>query len=205
VANTSGDAEVHAVVWNADHTINDKGTLGSDYAHPDWMNEAGDIVGFSRNASQEGRAFVYWHDGDHMIDLGTIGADPESEATGINNKGMIVGITFDRDVGDLKGWVSNRSGTITDLNTLIRQPHNIHVSAANTINDRGVIAAQGDLKNGEHHAVILVPENDFDMLAQMTAAMRNARHLERASPSVPAVRPSCRGNLRMRPHFCTGG
>lgn len=211
VSNIAGDAEVHAVVWDADGTVHDRGTLGSNYGHPDWMDDSGDIVGFSRTADQLGRAFVYWYGGSQMINLGILGTDPESEATGINNKGMIIGLDFDRNVGDITGWVSNQGGPITDLNTLIRKPHGIHVTAANTINDRGVIAAQGVLTNGESHALLLVPEDDAEMIARMNATMRRLANQDDATqrPIEPgtsrAPRLGCTAPVRMRPHYCTGG
>lgn len=208
VANTAGDAEMHAVIWD-NGKFADRGTLGSDYGHPNWMNDAGDIVGYSRTADQLGRPFVYWHNGDHMINLGTLGDDPQSEADGINNKGVIVGGTFDHSTDtDLRAWVSDQGGQITDLNTLIRKPHGIHVTVAHTINDRGVIAAQGMLKNGEQHAVILVPENDFEMLAQMNAVSNSVSQIKYphgARTSAPGPHRSCVPGQRIQPTICKRG
>lgn len=210
LANTANDAELHAVVWDADqsHPIHDRGTLGSDYAHPDWMNDAADIVGFSRNASSQGRAFVYWHDGNHMIDLGTIGSDPESEATGINNNGMIVGLTFDRDVGDLKGWVSDNGGPITDLNTVVKRAHGLHINTANSINDRGVIAANATDRDGAPHAVVLVPESALDVIAEMEVAMKQmppaAQPVSRAK-AMRVAKPNCGARVGLRPAICRRG
>lgn len=209
VANTTGDAEVHAVVWDSDLTAHDCGTLGSDYGHPDWMNESGDIVGFSRTADQLGRAFVCWHTNHQMTDLGIIGNDPESEATGINSQGVIIGGDFDRNSGDLRGWVSDQGGPITDLNTLIRNAHGLQVIVANTINDRGTIAANAVTRKGEEHAVILVPEDDAAMLAQMDAAMsrtsnQGAMHAPALFAPARASSPGCAASRWTRPHYCTG-
>lgn len=203
-ANLPGDTEVHPFLWDKENGIRDLGTLGGTYAHPDWLNENGDVVGFSRNANHDGRAF-YWHDGT-MTDLGTLDDDPASEATGINNHGIIVGLTFNPGVEDLRGFVSNQGGQIVDLNSLIRKSYGLHVIAANAINDRGVITANATTRKGELHPVILVPENDFDMLAQMNAAMHDAAKHASASagPMHSHVRKQgCASrDLRLLPHFC---
>ncbi|MGA8364164.1 MAG: hypothetical protein WB709_06555 [Solirubrobacteraceae bacterium] len=71
-----------------------------------------------------------------------------------------------------------------------------------------MIAAQGELKNGEQHAVILVPENDPEMIAQMNATMRTVSLQSgsmRRSTQSHAPRQSCAAPARIRPHYCTGG
>ena len=146
-----------------------------------------------------------------MTDLGVIADDPESEANAINNEGVIVGEDFDRSVGDLRGWVSDNGAALVDLNTLIRKPHGLYVTAAIQINDRGVIAANATTAKGNTHAVVLVPEDDFDMLAQLNATMRNAPHQDESGPvSAPlrnshGPRPNCAVERRMRPAVCNRG
>jgi probable HAF family extracellular repeat protein len=159
-SNTAGDAELHAFVWDRKHGMRDIGTLGGTYAHPDWVNDRGDAVGYSNTAPDEsghthGRAF-FWHDGV-MKNLGTIGDDDASEAYSINNRCQIVGQTFIRGGDDLKGFYSDCGGPLVDLDTLVWPPSNIHVTAANVINDQGVIAGQGVSPDGEQHPILLEP------------------------------------------------
>jgi probable HAF family extracellular repeat protein len=208
-SNLPGDTEVRPFIWD-NGQMTDLGSLGGDYGHGDWINDQGDVVGFSRTTpgSIAGHAF-YWHNGV-MTDLGVLGDDPESEANAINNNGIIVGEDFDRNVGDLRGIVSDNGGGPVDLNTLISKPHGLYVVAATQINDRGVIAANAITAKGEEHAVILVPENNPDMLARMDAMLKNGPH---QNDSLPAVAPSkrwpaqqrCVAGRRLQPAVCRRG
>jgi probable HAF family extracellular repeat protein len=210
-SNLPGDTEVRPFIWDKANGMHDLGSLGGDYGHGDWINDLGDIVGFSRTTqgSIMGHAF-YWHDGS-LGDLGVIGDDPESEANVINNKGMIVGEDFDRDIGDLRGWISDQGSSLVDLNTLIRKPHGLYIIAGVNINDRNVIAANAVTQKGETHAVILVPENEFDMLAKMNAAVGNAPRHDEPAPVAPRSRkshaqhPNCAAERRFRPAICNRG
>jgi probable HAF family extracellular repeat protein len=208
-SNLPGDTEVRPFIWDSGQ-MTDLGSLGGDYGHGDWINDQGDVVGFSRTTpgSIMGHAF-YYHNGS-MADLGVIGNDPESEANDINNNGIIVGEDFDRNVGDLRGIVSDNGGEPVDLNTLISKPHGLYVVAATQINDRGVIAANAITAKGEEHAVILVPENNLDMLARMDAMLKKGPH---QNDSLPAVAPSkrspaqqrCVAGRRLQPAVCRRG
>lgn len=208
-ANTAGDTEVRPFLWEQNH-MSDLGSLGGDYGHGDGINDRGDVVGFSRTTqgSIMGHAF-YTPYGGSIADLGVIGDDSESEAYSINNHGLIVGLDFDRSIGDLRGWISDNGGALVDLNTLIRKPHGLYVIGAHYINDRGVIAAQAVTGAGEEHTVVLVPENEFDMLAQMKAATGNGSDNSGAAPTLSEVKHmsqrSCARFGRFRPDRCRRG
>jgi probable HAF family extracellular repeat protein len=109
------------------------------------VNDRGQAVGQSLNTlvPDTGRAFLW--DNGALLDLGA--ADPShtrSEARAINKKGVIVGMS---GVSTLSiAWVWSE-GVNTNLNTLIdpNDPNGAYVTltAANGINDKGEIAAQG--------------------------------------------------------------
>jgi probable HAF family extracellular repeat protein len=210
-SNLAGDTELRPFIWDKVNGMVDLGNLGGDYGHSDWINDQGDVVGFSRTTpgSIAGHAF-YWHAGV-IADLGVIGGDPESEAEAINNKGIIVGVDFDRNIGDLRGWASVRGGPMIDLNTLIRKPYGLYITAASGINDRGVIAANAVTRKGESHAVVLVPENGLDILAHMQVIARDTPHQDDSLPGVApsrngyAPQPNCAAEPRMRPAVCHRG
>jgi len=99
--------EQHAVLWQ-DGAITDLGTLeGRSQSKALAINEAGQIVGHCSR-----RAFV-WQNGA-MTDLGTL-VGGESQATGINGLGQIIGVShtgdgiFEDCDGDKVSWCESYS------------------------------------------------------------------------------------------------
>jgi len=136
VVGNSGDCEnifFHAVLW--DHgTAIDLGTLGDLQLGPAAINNRGQIVG-SAFSSSVFVAFL-WQNGV-ATELGTLAPDVFSFASGINDKGQIVGGSCDQDF-DCRAFLW-QDGTMTDLNTLVR--HNTpFLENGNSINSRGQIA-----------------------------------------------------------------
>jgi probable HAF family extracellular repeat protein len=155
-SNLAGDLVVHPFLWSKTEGMKDLGTLGGTFGHPDWINDAGEVVGYATTAGDlVGRAFL-WRRGV-MTDLGTIGTDPQSEGESINSKGQVVGVTFDNNGNDLRGFLWEDEGPIVDLNTLVSLGSSVTVLGALNINDRGEIAAGGVLANGDVRAVLLIP------------------------------------------------
>lgn len=77
-----------AVLWEADGTARDLGTLGGNASCAYGINDLGWVVGGARNAAGVESAFL-WRPGFGMTDLGTLGA--ASRAHGVNSRGVIVG------------------------------------------------------------------------------------------------------------------
>jgi probable HAF family extracellular repeat protein len=212
-ANTAGDAEVHPFIWDKANGLVDLGGFGGDYGHGDWINDRGEVVGFSRTTpgSIAGHAF-YWRDGT-LTELVPIGDDPESEANMINNHGLIAGVDFYRDENgggvDMRGWISDNGAPPVDVNTLIRQPHGLYVTAVVQINDRGVIAANAITRKGDGRTVVLVPEDDLEMLARFKALAHGAAREDDSgpvsAPSMSALKHACMGGRRVRSAACHRG
>ena len=126
-----------------------------------------------------------------MTDLGTVGTDPDSEGNSINAQGQVVGTSFDLAAGvDLHGFLWEHGGPIVDLNTLVPPGSGLTVRSVLDINDRGEIAGNGVLPNGDLHAVLLIPcdENhagvegcDFDAVDAATAAQVRPAQITAAS------------------------
>jgi probable HAF family extracellular repeat protein len=75
---------VHAVVWSADGTIRDLGTLGGQQSAASGINDLGQVVGSSD--SRQGVTPFLWSAADGMTPLPTFGS-----ASGVNNAGRVAG------------------------------------------------------------------------------------------------------------------
>jgi probable HAF family extracellular repeat protein len=93
-ATTSGDAAMHATLWQAT-TATDLGTLGGTDSLANGINNAGEVVGWADTASSGQRATL-WTNSGTALDLNTLITNPElllhtlTEATAINSNGWIV-------------------------------------------------------------------------------------------------------------------
>jgi probable HAF family extracellular repeat protein len=139
----------HAVLWQ-NGTVTDLGNLGGEaWNTPDAINQEGQIVGFSDlpgdsdgNPNFHG---VFWPKTGgpqcqgHCIDLGTLQGDSLSEATGINNKNQIVGLS----IGGGSPFGSRaflwENGKMVDLNQLVVPGTTLQLIVGGDINDRGEI------------------------------------------------------------------
>ena len=127
-----------------------------------------------------------------MTDLETVGSDPNSEAKSVNSQGQVVGGSFDC-CNDLGGFLWENGGPIVDLNALVPPGSDVTITDAFDINDRGEIAGNGFLANGDVRAVLLIPcdENhagiedcDYDLIDAATAAQ--VRPAQITAPSAAA-------------------
>lgn len=168
-SNLAGDEYSHGFLW-------DRGVLrdlrppqknGGNYSWVYWINELGDVVGGATLSGDELNDAILWRLGK-PIDLGTIGQDVCSEATGMNDFGQIVGISNEcSGPWDPSGWATMRAflwqkgRPMVDLNALVeKNPSNLHLYWGAYINDSGEILAQGLLPTGDIHAALLVPSGD---------------------------------------------
>lgn len=102
MANVSGDATTHAVLWRNPKTVNDLGTLPGDFSSvADSMNDKEQLVGQSCDASGNCRGFI-WQNGE-MSDLNTLVSGGSRyyvvTANDINDDGIIVGEAYDTKSG----------------------------------------------------------------------------------------------------------
>jgi probable HAF family extracellular repeat protein len=165
-SNLAGDVTEHPFLWSKSEGMRDLGTLGGTFGHPNWINDAGEVVGFSQiTGDHDGHAFLWRH--GVMTDLGTVGSDPDSEATNVNSQGQVVGGSFSFALGaDLHGFLWEDGGPIVDLNTLILPGSGVTVTSALLINDRGEIACLGTSSViTDLAACVLIPcdENHYDI------------------------------------------
>jgi probable HAF family extracellular repeat protein len=134
--------------------MNDLGTLGGANSEANFLNDRGEIVGYSDTADGAIHAFLdRW---GKMTDLGTLGGR-NSNAGAINNEGDVVG-TAQTSASVSHGYI-DRHGRMIDLNSLISVGSGIVITNAEAINDRGEIAAEGYATSAPsvHLALLLKP------------------------------------------------
>lgn len=134
----------HAVLWEKGAVTNLGNLGGAGWNTPMAINNRGQIVGFSDLAgdvsggvlSPNFHAFL-WTKERGMQDLGTLPGDTLSEATGINDQGQVVGVSFPSSHAFL--W---EDGIMTDLNSLVLPGSSLSLISTGDINDRGEITGQ---------------------------------------------------------------
>ena len=137
---------LHAVLWQNGTPI-DLGNLGGYAWHtPMAINNRGQVVGFSDLAGDDNgdnpnfHAFLWVRPGP-MQDLGTLEGDAISEALGINEQGLTVGVSYAVGFSNPRAFLY-RNGRMIDLNSLTAHSP-LYLQAAQEINHEGVIVGQG--------------------------------------------------------------
>jgi probable HAF family extracellular repeat protein len=153
------DTTIHPFLWDGAH-LRDLGTLGGSFGNAIWVNNDGSVVGLAATIAGDLHAFT-WTKGV-MTDLGFAAGDQCSIAYAVNAHGEIVGASG--DCGTLAGnavlWEHEQ---LINLNAFVPSATGIQLTVALNINDRGEIAAQGVLANGELHAFLLTLCDDDAM------------------------------------------
>jgi probable HAF family extracellular repeat protein len=151
-----GTGKAQAFLWK-NGVLTHLGTLpGGISSSAHWINDAGEIVGFSGIQNDQFLHAVLWN--PEIVDLGTVDGDPCSLAQSINSSGQIVGGTLDCSTGvSLHAFLWENGGPMVDLNTLIPPGSNLQLNQAESINDRAEIAGQATTSSGENHAFMLIP------------------------------------------------
>src|SRR5271169_4920663 len=161
---TCSNIATHAVLWENDTAFQlpDLGRAGNDaYA----INDHGQVVGYVQ--SPDGTTFyaAVWRDGARgpVTNLGALPGDFAAFATGINNRGQVVGNNFDSNFNWSHGFIW-QDGVMTDLNTLISADSNLFVISASNINDRGQISGMATVLTGPQagniHAYLATPVHE---------------------------------------------
>src|SRR5215472_1492658 len=153
LSNLAGDTTAHPFRWSEAEGMKDLGTLGGTFGDAFWINEAGEVVGLASLPGDEVWHAFLWKDGV-TTDLGTLKGDPLSVALGVNSKGQVVGNSGTPSA--IRGFLWE-NGAMFDLNTLVSPGSKLNLFFPSIINDRGEIAGQGQLPNGDIHAFLLIP------------------------------------------------
>lgn len=152
--------------------MTDLGVLGGFFSSGTAINNYNHVVGYSTITATDERVHAFLHDGNKMIDLGSLGAkgylwgSDVSVALGINSFDQVVGYSYLPVIGDMPlqqvaflwSRSSNDVGKMVNLNKLVVNGANYLLTSATAINDKGqIVASAYDLQNGGIHAVMLTP------------------------------------------------
>jgi probable HAF family extracellular repeat protein len=157
---TCANMATHAVLWDNDVAV-PLSDLGHDGSGAYAINDRGQIVGYVSSHDGSTIFAAIWQNGG-VTTIPTLPEDSAAFATGINNRGQVVGSTFN-SMGWSHGFIS-QDGVMTNLNKLIRGDSNLLIIAASNINDRGQISGMAKVMNGPDkdkvHAILLTPVNE---------------------------------------------
>ncbi|MFZ0917729.1 MAG: DUF3466 family protein [Candidatus Udaeobacter sp.] len=148
--------------------MRDLGVLGGLSSYGMAINGNNHVAGYSTLQANSGQVHAFLHNGNSMIDLGSLGAkgtnSDVSVALGVNKSDQVVGYSYLpgapgmplQQVAFL--WRPN-VGQMVDLNTLLYGlGRNYRLISATAINDDGQIVANAvDIQTGGLRAVLLTP------------------------------------------------
>jgi len=159
VSNLAGDQVGHPFLWDRG-TLTDLGTLGGSFGFAMGINEAGEVVGGAADQNDQAFLAFRWKNGA-MTNLGTLDGDDCSFAFQINSEGQIVGNSYPcaGGSGHMFLW---EDGLMSDLNALLPPGSDLTPEGdGSVINDRGEIAGMRLLPNGDIHAFLLIPCDNY--------------------------------------------
>jgi len=195
ISNLSGDVISHPFLWK-EGVLTDLGTFGGDNGEAAWISDAGDVAGSADLSGNQIHHSALWQ-GGAMIDLGTADGDPCSRAYGVNSEHQVVGSSTDC-TNYVHASLWEDGGPMVDLNTLIPSNSGLQLTIALYINDRGEIAANGTLANGDQHAFLLIPCGAGD-------ADTHCSEEEGDSTKPPHVKPGTKGKAASSPDGSSRG
>jgi probable HAF family extracellular repeat protein len=153
-------AATHAVTWknNAVSVLQDLGGTHSNTAYV--INNRGQAAGQVREADDSTYEAALWQADGTLTPLGILPGDFAAFATGINERGQVVGNNFDAGFDWAHGFLW-QNGVMTDINALIPETTNLFVISASNINDAGQISGMAMVRSGPHageiHAYVASP------------------------------------------------
>ena len=143
-------------LWQNGH-MRDLGTLGGNFGLANWLNDRGEVVGFSDLAGDQTFHPFLW-DGSRMVDLGTLGGD-FGQANSVNERGDVAGWAALAGDQTLRA-VLWRDGKMLDLPPVSGAAW----SFANSVNDRDqVVGNVTDTNGNELDAALWSGRNAYDL------------------------------------------
>lgn len=144
--------------------LTDIGTLGGSYSNATDNNQAGQVVGYASDASNQGRA-ILWDPTNGMVELGTLGGS-YSSASAINDADPVQVIgTSSTATGEQHAFLWDPVNGMVDLGTL-----GGNYSHAKAINDAGQVVGVSYTSSGVSHAFLWDSVNGMQDLGAIGTA-----------------------------------
>ena len=158
----AGDVIRRAFLWpGRDGKMIKLPTLGGTRSEAKAINNAGDVTGAARLPGDTLSHPVLWTNG-RVIDLGVVPGDLCAEGMAINSRRQIVGFSnHDPCFSPHAHGFLWENGVLFDLNRLISNPTTLTVIEGTFINERGDITGNAVTPEGNTHAVVLIPCDEF--------------------------------------------
>jgi probable HAF family extracellular repeat protein len=200
-SNLSGDSITHPFLWERG-TLKDLGTLGGSCGFATWVNDTGEVVGGACTEGDEGFVAFAWKDGV-MTSLPPLPGDCFSIAKRNNSRGQIVGTSLSCD-GSLAEGVLWENGTVTDLNSFVTPGSDLFLFGdVLYLNNRGEIAGNGILPNGDVRFFTLTPTGGNSAKRESAAIQSSHQHLRNLANGklTPGVLGKLRSQFNPRHHI----
>lgn len=139
-------------------SLRDLGTLGGTFESGNWLDESGGVVGGAFTEDNLLFRAFRWANGK-MTNLGSLNGDQCSVAFGGNSKGQVVGNSLSDCDHETHAFLWENGGPMVDLNSFVPPGSGILLREGVFINERGEIAVDGRLANGDVHAFVLIPDD----------------------------------------------
>ncbi len=137
----------HALLWENGHPIRLATLGGAGWNTPMAINSFGAVAGFSDTPGDVSGGVLtanfqaaLWPPGGAIVNLHTLPGDALAEATGINDRGQVVGTSFGAD-GSSRVFLW-QDGNLYDLNALVPAGSPLYLVGSGDIDNRGVITGQ---------------------------------------------------------------
>ena len=163
----TADGTSHAFRWDPrSRRMSDLGTLGGESSSATAVNDLGQIVGWARTSQFLAHAFRWDPWSGQMRDLGVLPNSVVSFATGINNRGEVVGFT--NNVGDFTDRTFRWDPRTSRMSTLPGVPDVF--SHATGINELGQVVGYWDDQSGRATPFVWSPVRRSPVALPLQAA-----------------------------------
>jgi len=162
----------HAVIWQAEGRVSRLPDFGGiSWSTPQSINNRGQVVGFENLPGDTSGQFqpigFFWSEKTGLVKINPLPGDTNTEAAGVNDRGQVVGVSYNPSTTRLPRAILWENGRTFDLNCFLPEGSRLYLLSANDIDDRGNIVGQAQvLGTTEQPAFLAKPPDRWDAPAE---------------------------------------